>query len=91
MNDVKASSQRTQPVRAFILDQVRLVAAQQKKQLAPLSDSLPLLESGLDSLCIAIIVANLDDELGLDPFAAGNVDMPVTLGDFIRLYEHGAT
>ena len=53
--------------------------------------ALPLLESGLDSLCVAIIVANLDDELGLDPFAAGNVDMPVTLGDFIRLYEHATT
>ena len=90
MTDTKAPSERTRPVRAFILDQIKLVAGQQKKQLAPLSDSLPLLESGLDSLCIAIIVANLDDELGLDPFAAGNVDMPVTLGDFIRLYEHGA-
>ncbi len=90
MSDGRTAQDRTKPVRAFILEQIRLVAAQQKKQLAPLSDSLPLLESGLDSLCIAIIVANLDDELGLDPFAAGNVDMPVTVGDFIRLYEHGA-
>jgi len=77
-------------IRDFILGQVQSVARQQKKTLAPLSDELPLLESGLDSLCIAIIVANLDDELGLDPFASGTVDMPVTLGDFIRLYEHGA-
>lgn len=80
----------TTSVRPFIIDQIKLVASQQHKPLAPLSDSLPLLESGLDSLCIAILVANLDDELGLDPFAAGNVDMPVTLGDFIRLYENGA-
>jgi hypothetical protein len=79
------------PVRAFILNQVKLVASLQNKRLAPLADSLPLLESGLDSLCIAIIVANLDDELGLDPFASGNVDMPITLGDFIRLYENGAS
>jgi hypothetical protein len=91
MSDAKASGQQTRAVRALVLDQIKLVAGQQKKQLAPLSDALPLLESGLDSLCIAIIVANLDDELGLDPFAAGNVDMPVTLGDFIGLYEHGAT
>jgi hypothetical protein len=76
-------------VRGFVLEQVQSVARQQKKTLAPLGDGLPLLESGLDSLCIAIIVANLDDELGLDPFASGAVDMPVTLGDFIRLYEHG--
>jgi len=82
---------QTLSVRATVLDQVKLVAAQQKKRLAPLSDTLPLLESGLDSLCIAIIVANLEDDLGLDPFGTGhNVAMPVTLGDFIRLYEHGA-
>jgi len=77
-------------VRPFILGQIKLIAAQQKKRLVPLKDDLPLLESGLDSLCIAIIVASLDDELGLDPFAAGDVDIPVTVGDFIRLYENGA-
>lgn len=80
-----------QPVRPFILEQMATVAAQQKKSLVALTDQLPLLDSGLDSLCIAIIVAALDDELGLDPFAAGNVDMPVTVGDFIRLYENAAT
>jgi hypothetical protein len=80
-----------QPVRPFILEQMAIVAAQQKKSLVALTDQLPLLDSGLDSLCIAIIVATLDDELGLDPFAAGNVDMPVTVGDFIRLYENAAT
>lgn len=90
MSDAGPSAARTMPVRDFILDQVKRVAEQQRKHLAPLVDSLPLMESGLDSLCIAIIVANLDDELGLDPFAGGDVDMPVTLGDFIRLYENGA-
>jgi hypothetical protein len=56
--------------------------------LKPLTDDLPLLESGLDSLCLAVLVANLDDQLGLDPFGAdGNVDFPVTIGDFIGLYE----
>ena len=78
-------------VRTFILNQIKLVAGQQNKQLAALADSLPLLESGLDSLCVAILVANLDDELGVDPFASGNVDMPVTLGDFVRLYEDGTS
>jgi hypothetical protein len=79
------------PVRATILDQMKLVAEQQRKLLMPLNDSLPLLDSGLDSLCIAIIVANLEDELGLDPFGTGNdVAMPETVGDFIALYENGA-
>jgi hypothetical protein len=59
--------------------------------LEPLSDGLPLLESGLDSLCIAVLVANLDDQLELDPFSVeGDVVFPVTLGDFIKLYEHAA-
>ena len=78
-------------VRDTIIEQVKLVAEQQRKSLRPLTDALPLLDSGLDSLCIAIIVANLEDELGLDPFGSGdNVAMPETLGDLIRLYENVA-
>lgn len=76
-------------IRETVIDQVKAVAAQQAKTLVPLTDSLPLLETGLDSLCIAILVANLEDELDLDPFSAGR-DVPVTLGDFIRLYENAA-
>ncbi len=75
-------------VRASILAQIAQIAARQKKTLAPLSDSVPLLETGLDSLCIAILVAALDDQFNLDPFGTdGNVGVPVTLGEFIRLYE----
>jgi len=67
------------------------VAREQHKTLAPLSDDLGLLETGLDSLCFAIIVARLEDRFGLDPFSADDeVDFPVTVGDFIRLYEHAA-
>lgn len=67
------------------------VAQEQNKVLAPLSDELGLLDTGLDSLCFAIIVARLEDCLGIDPFSAEDeVDFPVTVGDFIRLYEHAA-
>jgi len=67
------------------------VAREQHKTLSPLSDELGLLETGLDSLCFAIIVARLEDRFGLDPFSAEEeVDFPVTVGDFIRLYEHAA-
>jgi hypothetical protein len=76
-------------IREAVLQQVRLVAQQQKKMLAVLDDNLRLAESGLDSLCLAIIVANLDDELDLDPFN-GSIEMPTTLGEFIELYEHAA-
>jgi acyl carrier protein len=67
------------------------VAHEQNKPLAPLTDDLPLLDSGLDSLCLAVIVARLEDILGCDPFAAAEeADLPVTVGDFIKLYENAA-
>jgi hypothetical protein len=74
-----------------IVAQFEEVAREQGKKLAPLSDALVLLESGLDSLCMAIIVARLEDSLGLAPFSAGEgIDLPVTLGEFISLYVHAA-
>jgi acyl carrier protein len=77
------------PVRETILAKFRDVAAAQGKPIAgALTDDLVLLESGLDSLCFAIIVATLEDELGFDPFTeAEDVYFPVTLGDFVRFYE----
>lgn len=75
-------------VRSQIIEQFQQVAAEQNKTLPGLSDDLPLLDSGLDSLCFAIIVARLEDSLGLDPFgSAEEVEFPVTVGDFIKLYE----
>ena len=59
--------------------------------LAPLSDNLELLESGLDSLCFAIIVASLEDVLGVDPFSEDEeFSFPVTFGDFVESYENAA-
>lgn len=40
---------------------------------------------GLDSLETAELSAILEDELGTDPFAAG--DLPETVGDIIAFYE----
>ena len=74
-------------VKQDVLAQFEQVATQQKKKLAPLDDDLVLLDSGLDSLCLAIIVARLEDALGVDPFSADDSEFPVTLGDFVRLYE----
>jgi hypothetical protein len=78
-------------IRSSIVEQIHRVAKQQGRHLAPLSDNLPLLETGLDSLCLAILVASLDDELGLDPLSSeANTTFPVTLGDFIGVYEAAA-
>ena len=78
-------------VRSEVITQFKQVAKEQSKQLAPLSDDLPLLDSGLDSLCFAIIVARLEDTLGIDPLSASeDARFPVTLGDFVRFYENAA-
>ena len=38
---------------------------------------------------ISVLVASLDDCLDLDPFGDdGSAGFPVTLGDFVKLYEH---
>lgn len=76
-------------IRALVLNQIELVARQQEKALPTLTDTLPLLESGLDSLCIAVLVANLEEELGVDPFNSSNA-MPRTVGEFIGMYENAA-
>ena len=74
-----------------ILSEMRKVAAEQAKMLAPLSDDLVLLDSGLDSLCFAVLVARLEDKLGVDPFTTSDdVAFPVTLGDFVRVYDRAA-
>jgi len=84
-------SARTTAMRSEVIAQFQRVAKEQGKPLAALTDDLVLLDSGLDSLCFAIIVARLEDALDVDPFGrADEAAFPVTLGDFIRLYEDAA-
>lgn len=53
-----------------------------------LHDDVVLLETGLDSLGFAILVARLEEELGYDPFLIMEEAVyPVTLGEFIDIYE----
>lgn len=77
------------PVRELVTQTIVQVAAENSVRLPALTDDLPLLGSGLDSLCLAVIVARLEDQLGVDPFSIGDeLELPVTVGDFIALYEH---
>jgi acyl carrier protein len=74
-----------------IIEQMAQVAREQGRTLAPLRDDLALLDCGLDSLGIAVLVARLEDRLGTDPFtSAEDAQFPVTLGDFVKAYENGA-
>ena len=78
-------------VKLTIMDQMARVAQEHGKTLAPLRDELALLDSGLDSLGIAVLVARLEDKLGVDPFTSSeDVHFPVTFGDFVKVYENGA-
>lgn len=75
-------------VRATVVSQFEQAAAEQHRTLSPLSDNLKLLDSGLDSLSFALIVARLENALGFDPFdVVDDIKFPVTFGDFVRLYE----
>jgi hypothetical protein len=75
-------------IKSIILSEVQRLAADEDKQLPALSDELVLLESGLDSLDIAILVARLEETTDLDPFtSSADIYYPVTLGDFIKAYE----
>jgi acyl carrier protein len=75
-------------IRSEVTALFELVANEQSLKLAALSDGLPLLDTGLDSLSFAIIVARLEESLGVDPFsAAQGARFPATVGDFIQFYE----
>ena len=78
-------------VRAAVISQIEQIGREINKDLPPLTDDLVLMDSGLDSLAIAIAVTRLEDALGLDPFTqSSDISYPVTLGDFIRFYENAA-
>lgn len=67
---------------------------QQVAQLAncqltePVTDDTVLLQSGLDSLGFAMLVAQLDEELGFDPFSEMEIAIyPRTFADFVGIYQ----
>jgi acyl carrier protein len=78
-------------IREIVLLEIRKIGEEQATKLAPLTDDLNLMDSGLDSLGFAILVTRLEDELGFDPFTeADEARYPVTLGDLMNFYEAAA-
>jgi acyl carrier protein len=76
-------------VQETIKAQFEQVAIEQHRKLSRLVPELKLLDSGLDSLSFALIVAKLEDVLGFDPFdVTEDMKFPVTFGDFVKLYEN---
>ncbi len=72
-----------------IIGVMELVAREGNKTLVPdFSDATVLLQSGLDSLDFAIVVARLEEKLDADPFSQmAEPVYPRTLGDFVAIYE----
>ena len=53
-----------------------------------LSNDTILLETGLSSLGFAILIADLEDELGIDPFTAMETAVyPQTFAELVAAYE----
>jgi len=78
-------------IKLTVLSEIEQIAEQHQKTLAPLTDDSILMNTGLDSLCFAVLVARLEDRLGVDPFSqSDDISFPVTLGDFVRVYENAA-
>lgn len=77
-------------VKLTIIEQMEQIAREHGKILPPLKEDLVLADCGLNSLGFAVLVARLEDTLGIDPFtAAEDAIFPVTLGEFVKVYEHG--
>jgi acyl carrier protein len=82
-------ARQSMSVRSKIIAAIRQVAEEQKVTLPPLDDELSLHETGFDSLGFAILVARLEDEIGVDPFTLSeDATFPLTIGDFIKAYEN---
>lgn len=57
-------------------------------ECAELTDDTVLLNSGLDSLGFAILVARLEEELEFDPFVEmSDAVYPTTFGEFVAIYD----
>ena len=77
------------PAITSLLDELRSQTSQEPP--VPLDDESVLLETGLNSLGFAILVARLEQQLGFDPFASSeHAYYPRTLGEFIGFYEKNA-
>lgn len=76
-------------VRKVILESIQRIAEEHDLELSPsLDENTILLESGLDSLGFAILVADLEVSLGFDPFVMMEEPVyPSTLGEFVALYK----
>ena len=66
----------------------RVYYEQTGAKLPELTDELVLLETGLDSMGFAVLVVELEETLGFDPFNLSDEPFyPTTLKEFVHFYE----
>jgi acyl carrier protein len=88
-NEFDEKARRSMSVRLRVIAAMKQIAEEQKVKLPPLTDELSLHETGFDSLAFAILVARLEDDLGIDPFTISeDAAFPLTVGDFVQAYEN---
>jgi hypothetical protein len=75
-------------VEQIIFNEIRQIAAESSTPLASeLNRETKVLDSGLDSLGFAVLVAKLEETLGYDPFVSmAEPIYPATLGEFVDVY-----
>lgn len=67
------------------LEQVAIIANCQL--IDNINDDTVLLQSGLDSLGFAMLVAQLEEDLGIDPFSQMQIAVyPRTFAEFVGIY-----
>lgn len=67
------------------LEQVAMIANCQL--IDNITDDTVLLQSGLDSLGFAMLVAQLEEDLGIDPFSQMQIAVyPRTFAEFVSVY-----
>jgi acyl carrier protein len=77
-------------IRSTIINEIEQILEAEGNQVGTITEDSALLGlTGLDSLAIAVLVARLEERLGVDPFTESEEAFyPVTVGDFIRIYEN---
>jgi acyl carrier protein len=89
LSESNEKARQSMSIRLKIISEMQRIAKDQQVTLPPLDDDLSLHETGFDSLGFAILVARLEDDLGIDPFTISeDASFPLTVGDFIRAYEN---
>ena len=76
-------------IQTAVHERIRFVLAEHGKEVGPLSDADKLNATlGLNSLDLAILVAELEAQLGVDPFAKlVSITSVRSVGDLVRSYQ----